>query len=201
MDNTQRTKYRTKAKDSFKTKRNLFLFDLVLNGKDEFSKEEFEQFMIKEDLAKCYTTRYWQQESDKPINDIKIGDIYNRIKQIEGKCSDVLKELEYEYIQSFSKVITEEKFIELISKESCHYCGITEKKIDILSGKQRLYKKNLRGWNLEVDRLNSNFEYVFENCVMACYWCINAKTDEFTEDEFKLIGKTIGEIWERRLDD
>jgi hypothetical protein len=27
---------------------------------------------------------------------------------------------------------------------------------------------------------------------MACYWCNNAKTDEFTAEEFKPIGEAIG---------
>jgi len=30
------------------------------------------------------------------------------------------------------------------------------------------------------------------NCVFACYWCNNAKTDAFTEKEFKPIGDVIG---------
>ncbi|MDR0560263.1 MAG: hypothetical protein LBG92_08825 [Prevotellaceae bacterium] len=34
--------------------------------------------------------------------------------------------------------------------------------------------------------------YNSENCVLACAWCNNAKTDAFTEEEFKPIGKMIG---------
>lgn len=34
---------------------------------------------------------------------------------------------------------------------------------------------------------------------MACYWCNNAKTDEFTAEEFKEIGKEIRKIWDVRL--
>jgi hypothetical protein len=44
----------------------------------------------------------------------------------------------------------------------------------------------------------SNYEYKPDNCVMAFYWCNNAKTDEFTEEEFKAVGKTIAGIWEKR---
>ena len=60
-------------------------------------------------------------------------------------------------------------------------------------------EKNFRGWNLEIDRLNSNFEYKPDNCAMACYWCNNAKTDEFTEDEFMVIGEAIKNVWRERL--
>jgi hypothetical protein len=34
---------------------------------------------------------------------------------------------------------------------------------------------------------------------MCCYWCNNAKTDEFTPTEFKFIGQMIGNIWNTRL--
>ena len=65
----------------------------------------------------------------------------------------------------------------------------------------QIRKKTLRGWKLEVDRLNSNFEYNSDNCVMACYWCNNAKTDEFSKDEFKIIGNAISLVWKSRMND
>jgi len=34
---------------------------------------------------------------------------------------------------------------------------------------------------------------------MVCYWCNNAKTDEFTEEEFSKIGREIRNIWDDRL--
>jgi hypothetical protein len=52
---------------------------------------------------------------------------------------------------------------------------------------------------LEIDRKNSNFEYSENNCVLACYWCNNAKTDEFTFEEFQIIGTTMRYVWQKRL--
>ena len=63
---------------------------------------------------------------------------------------------------------------------------------------EKIYKKSLRGWNLEVERKDSNREYSPSNCKMACYWCNNAKTDEFTYEEFKLVGKEIRKVWDKR---
>jgi hypothetical protein len=37
------------------------------------------------------------------------------------------------------------------------------------------------------------------NLSFACNWCNNAKTDTFSEDKFKAIGKAIGEVWRKRL--
>lgn len=34
---------------------------------------------------------------------------------------------------------------------------------------------------------------------MSCYWCNNAKTDEFTFEEFEEIGKSFGLVWNKRL--
>jgi 5-methylcytosine-specific restriction endonuclease McrA len=60
-------------------------------------------------------------------------------------------------------------------------------------------KKNERGWNFEIDRKKPNLEYTTENCVAACYWCNNAKTDEFDDVEFKPIGELIGDTLKARF--
>ena len=36
--------------------------------------------------------------------------------------------------------------------------------------------------------------YNYDNCVVACAWCNNAKTDAFTNEEFEKIGIAIGEV-------
>jgi Na+-translocating ferredoxin:NAD+ oxidoreductase RNF subunit RnfB len=87
----------------------------------------------------------------------------------------------------------------LLDENECHYCHITIDQIKQLAEKHKIYEKTLRGWTLEIDRLNSNFEYTPDNCVMACYWCNNAKTDEFTGKEFREIGKAIRKVWDERL--
>lgn len=201
MDKAHKYKYHCKAKDSFKTKKNLFLFQVVLNRRLEFTKDDFDKFKVEENLVKLYTTEYWQKMPDERIDGIEISEIYKRLQALEKSSSEILMELEYLYVQSFSKIMTEKDFEKLLSNESCHYCGITKEIIEKLCDKQKLFKKNLRGWNLEVDRINSNYEYELKNCVLACYWCNNAKTDEFTDEEFQLIGEAIKQVWERRLND
>ena len=37
---------------------------------------------------------------------------------------------------------------------------------------------------MEIDRIKANHEYLKDNVVLACYWCNNAKSDEFSEPEF-----------------
>lgn len=56
-------RYTEKANDSFKTKRNLYLFGKALNNTwDTVGLEDFRQFSIDQDLVKVYVTIYWQYE-------------------------------------------------------------------------------------------------------------------------------------------
>lgn len=83
--------------------------------------------------------------------------------------------------------------------QTCYYCSITPAEIAILEKDERMTKRN-RGKKLEVERILPNEDYSnLDNLVSCCYWCNNAKTDTFTEVEFKKIGKVIGKIWKDRL--
>lgn len=52
---------------------------------------------------------------------------------------------------------------------------------------------------MEIDKIESDKEYAKCNIVLSCYWCNNAKTDEFSLDEFKSIAKGINAAWNKRL--
>ena len=199
MEKSIRAKYLTKSKDSFKTKKNLFLFSLAISGSKEFKSIDFHNFEITDDLVKIYSGEYWQELESYKINELSIKEILTEIEVLEKENIELIKRLEKEYIDSFSRVYSETEFVQLMENKECHYCGITLDGIESLVEKRKLYKKSLRGWSLEIDRLNSNLEYTPDNCVMSCYWCNNAKTDEFTEEEFLKVGKVIKEIWIERL--
>ena len=84
------------------------------------------------------------------------------------------------------------------SLKKCHYCGCTEKEIKkfwILSKSKR---KKTRGKSFEIDRKRDE-DYSADNCVLACYWCNNAKSDVFSQEEFKPIGIAIGRVIRRLL--
>lgn len=91
----------------------------------------------------------------------------------------------------------------LSHKRKCYYCGITEQEIRILLDNGRLSTKRIktRGKKLELDRKQPELDYDnFDNIVFACYWCNNAKTDTFTEEEFKKVGQVFREIWKNRME-
>ena len=86
------------------------------------------------------------------------------------------------------------------TKECCHYCGITQEDLNKLYLLGISNKRTTRGRTLEIDRKIPNEKYSnFSNLTYSCYWCNNAKTDTFSEEEFMIIGKAISSVWKQRL--
>lgn len=84
----------------------------------------------------------------------------------------------------------------------CIYCNITETDIATLidNGKIKTSRITTRGKLLEIDRtIEPKGHYQLGNIGLCCYWCNNAKTDEFNYDEFKEIGKSFEKVWNERL--
>jgi 5-methylcytosine-specific restriction endonuclease McrA len=194
--------YKSIAKRSFETKLNLYSFKMALEHSEElteFNADHFNSFYITHELVEKYTAEYWQTERSEKIGNKTVDEIYKWINDFKEKNKSAIDLALANYIQNFNLVFSELDFELLLEQKSCHYCGITIDDIEALAKKRMLFKKNERGWSLEIDRLNSNFEYTKENCVMSCYWCNNAKTDEFTAEEFAVIGKAIAMVWHDRL--
>ena len=71
-------------------------------------------------------------------------------------------------------------------KGECYYCGTSEKVIaELFEKKFHNRKRTTRGKHLEIQRrdLTDNL-YNKENCVLACYFCNNDKSDIFDEHEY-----------------
>ena len=82
---------------------------------------------------------------------------------------------------------------------TCGYCGISESYInsDSLSiNTKRFYS---RGKTMEIDKKDAFAGYAKDNIILSCYWCNNAKTDEYSIQEFESIAKGINTIWNQRL--
>ena len=120
------------------------------------------------------------------------ANIYNHLKaRIKSKGEGELKKFKWK----------KEDFISWYTKQDkkCAYCecelNTLQKFYDITCHQN---KRKTRGKSLEIDR-KKDIPYSANNCVLACYWCNNAKTDVFTYEEFKPIGKVIGDVIKKRI--
>jgi hypothetical protein len=80
-------------------------------------------------------------------------------------------------------------------KDTCFYCEITEQFLQKIIHNGLLTSKRFpiynirqlgrnRGYFLEIDRKDPNGLYSRENCVSACYFCNNDKSDVFNNEEY-----------------
>lgn len=95
-----------------------------------------------------------------------------------------------------------EKWYGVDSKDrQCEYCLIRESEIKNLINQGKIYTKRLttRGRTMEVDRKDPKGHYQINNLVMSCYWCNNAKTDEFSYAETIQKQLLSNWIWKARL--
>ncbi|WNB17546.1 hypothetical protein [Marivirga arenosa] len=196
--------YQSKSTDSFNTRLRFYLFEKVLKHKNAEFKPSLQEFMDfdlrdKEELIYKYTAEYYHKERNDSVDGVEIDKIYKFIKDSENKLKPRLEEWRVGYfIEVFSRILSKNQYEKLIKETECYYCNTSIEKIQELIEAGKIYKKNERGWNLEIDRKEPNQEYFYDNLVMACYWCNNAKTDEFTPDEFKPIGEAIGKVLRSR---
>lgn len=79
----------------------------------------------------------------------------------------------------------------------CHYCNIPQDKIEAVYWRKRPTKRPKTRTRLELDRKNPNGNYNPKNVVLACFVCNNAKSDIFTAEEFKPIGREIEKAWKK----
>jgi 5-methylcytosine-specific restriction endonuclease McrA len=73
----------------------------------------------------------------------------------------------------------------------CTYCRLPG---DTEENYGTRFRGGRRGRYLELDRTDNEKQYSPENCVLACYPCNNAKSDVFSYEDFKEIGKAINRV-------
>lgn len=79
--------------------------------------------------------------------------------------------------------ISYKEFVEFTSILECHYCG------NPVSWSKYHPKKNGRGYNL--DRKDSSKGYFLNNVVVCCWRCNQAKSNDFTYEEWLFVGRAL----------
>ena len=195
-----------KQDSDYKIKNNFFT--AIVNENKDITKNEIDN----------YAAKYMQ--SYQPIDEIAVDKIEiqgftaiyyltsstDSIKKYEQYCKndkdDILIQnyidARESYYKRFEKNFSKDDFKKIINSNNCTYCGIALKQLIKLRESNKIYSKSGRGFSLELDRIDANNEYTKENCCMSCYWCNNAKTDEFSAKDFKGIAKGINKVWKDR---
>lgn len=78
----------------------------------------------------------------------------------------------------------------------CSYCGIDERDLGSLGVKNQTGSFVER---LGVDRLDGERGYVTSNMVPACFVCNRTKSDWYTPEEMRILGRGIAAVWNVRL--
>ena len=219
-------KYNDKRNDSFKTRYRLFLFEMAFEGetpKKLVKKKDiidvFANFKINDTIIKAYASSYYQKKYDEVVEynnskltvdaiwhcmDFEKSNLfqlteYRHRKNIGEEYVEFYNELKESYKDIFGTLFPIAAFNKMIKNKKCSYCGISVDDIKSLGEQGKLYNKRseTRGYTLEIDRKEANGEYTKDNCCMCCYWCNNAKTDEFTVEEFEGIARGINRIWQK----
>src|ERR1035437_3101133 len=95
-------------------------------------------------------------------------------------------------------------------EKTCHYCGLSEAESQEIVMTSLLKSNRFpqdgksgrgegRGRWLEVSRFKPKGKYSQENCVLACYFCNNDKSDVFDGDEYKKFQLNRTEYLKRRI--
>lgn len=206
-ENVVLDKYKAICQRSFKTRLELFLFDLILTQKIDvpFTAEEFLAFQASDKLVTKYELS-WQVDSFK-VEDrtFLMIEVDKKYQEWNSRNRELKASLFKSYRTHFKKsVLSIEKFkkvfVEDPKKRICHYTHLSDYDFQELRKAGGIKTKNARGRFMEIDRLNSNKEYSDDNIVLCCYWANNAKTDEFTYPEFfTFVGPAMEKVFRERL--
>ena len=193
------SKYKQLLDRSFDNENNLILFRyLKLEGLEEWkpTKEDFNNNnYVAVEYDKFYKDKKKVEEWNLTYDKWMKNSRYNYIKE---KLKSIFENIFYDKLRFV-------KFKELYGEDGksreCFYCHITEKEIEELIEAGKITTKRLysRGRRMEIEQKEPDKGYVFSNIALCCYWCNNAKSDEFTEEEFIPLGKEIEKIWKKRL--
>jgi hypothetical protein len=208
------SRYKSIKERSFNTLLEYFLLYRIKNNQpidynDEF-KEAFIDFISgnrineRNEIMRIYH-ELWQLSKDADTHyyfpDYTMGELDKKIKSWykENDVKDLLVSFEKEHFMSIAEF--REIYGHDEKERACVYCGLKESDVHNLLKNKSLFTKRYysRGHTMEVDRRIPNEEYKDGNIVLCCYWCNNAKTDEFTFEEFMEIGESIKLVWQNRL--
>ncbi|MGD9992671.1 MAG: hypothetical protein AB7S69_05175 [Salinivirgaceae bacterium] len=126
-------------------------------------------------------------EDELGINSDRLNQIKVEFKEYQVLYSRYFNEQRRELFEN------PEKLIKWYNKhnESCAYCGITQKELHKIvknrNGNLTLNQKTKRSkGTLEIEKLNPSVGYTYDNSVLCCPFCNNAKSNLISEEDWRI---------------
>lgn len=200
---TQR--YKSIVKRSFERHMDLFLTAQFLRSPVQsltISPNSYRTFQPTDQEWSSYLSSHQAKSFDAAFGDTTVRKLDDAIKTWWKVIGD--EKREYEQIHRDQYCISQSEFRDLFTSQrelSCEYCLTTETQFQqlIKAGQIKTKRLSTRGTTFEIDCRTPHLGYTRGNLAICCYWCNNAKTDEFTKDEFLPVAKALGQIWQQRL--
>lgn len=196
-------KYQNIKKRAFDTFIDLFLICCFIQDKSliNANEENFISFDYEDERMSKALKAYQLSKNTDEFEGINVSEL-DKVIENWYKTND-LSGFKLEFFKN--KIISDDDFRSFYKEDDfdreCKFCEIKESEIELLIKNGLIQTKRLssRGKKMEVDQLVPYKGYVSGNIVTCCYWCNNAKTDEFSAEEFKPIGELIGQALKKRL--
>ena len=189
------------------------LFEYITNEKEESALNSLCSY-LKHDKEFFFNTVSFFLDSKKYFidteNDYVAIDGFGNIKllNLRNVYHRVVNNLEVNVVGYFSNhqySLTHRRYDSLSGRnfDRLIFEKLHINKLKMLSNMNQINTKRIysRGATMEVDKRDPQKGYQLDNLSMSCYWCNNAKTDEFDEKEFGPIARQIGLIWKKRLNE
>lgn len=200
------TRFNSIRDRAFKSYFDIFLIQCFLKepSLSNVNRTAFESFHYDDQDFINYLKVYQLSSGEAPLaNGLMVKDLDSAIEKWMKEHEQDLKQYKNYFVEN--RLIDKKVFTAWYGEDSvdraCEWCKITKNEIIELIEAGQINTKRLstRGRDMEVDRREPNKGYEEGNLALCCYWCNNAKTDEFSEEEFEPIGKSIGAAFRKRL--
>lgn len=202
------TRYSAVRKRSFARHLDLFLTASYLRSTDgsigHIRQDVYRHFQPAAEERAAYLRSHQARSLSEPFaHGQTVQSLDTAIRQ--WRADNPALEGELRAIHDQHHCITAEEFKQLVSPQNgelaCEYCELTESDFRqlIQRGLVRTKRLSTRGSTFEFDCRDPEQGYTKNNVALCCYWCNNAKTDEFSAGEFKPVALALAAVWRQRL--
>ena len=165
---------------SYGDKKGVEFFEFCKDKKPELFKNLNKDYYKIENLNDAINNNRFKLDGLKHLNATLLCEIFN----YSPDQKNLISLSNWERGKFVSRVTNEMK------KNECFYCHCSVGQLLLFY--TLVEPKSGRGLSWEIDRKKPDKNYEPANCAIACYYCNNAKSDVFDDEQFRDVGEMIG---------